>query len=221
MRRDPRARRVLVVAFIVASAGAAGCDAPTLAGEAPAYDPTALTGGRIYHWPLGATVRVHVAESRDGTALAPLVRAAADAWVATLAYRELAVRLVDDAGVADVVVAHAAAHPVELAACGGFGIGAAFTLLCPAADSARVLPLRSGAPSAVRVAVAIDEAQLTSPAQLAAVVTHEVGHALGVGGHSDDSADVMFADPRVARPSADDARTLRYVLHRPVALRLR
>ncbi len=200
---------------------AAGCDAPTVPGEAPAYDPTALTGGRVYRWPLGATVRVHVAESPGRSALAPHLRRAADAWLATLAYRELDVRLVSRAAEADVVVGHAADHPVALDACGPFSIGAAFTLLCPDADSARTLPLRDGTASRVKIAVAIDEAQLESADRLAAVVAHELGHVLGVGGHSGDVGDVMHADPRVGSPSARDARTLRYVVHRPAAIRLR
>ena len=208
-------------AAVAITAMLAACDAPTRPGEAPAYDPSALTGGRLYHWPLGATVRVHVAEAAGAPALAPLVRAAADAWLATLQYRELAVRLVGDPADADVVVGYVDAHPVALDACGGFGIGSAFTLLCPEGDGARSLPLRSGATSDVEIAVAIDAGQIASASQLAAVVAHEVGHALGVGGHSGDAGDVMFADPRVAVPSARDARTLRYVLHRPAAISLR
>ena len=149
------------------------------------------------------------------------MQAAADAWIATLRYRELGVTLVERAEDAEVVVSWADAHPVALDACGSFGIGAAFALLCPDGDVARPLPLRSGAAGAVRIAIAVDAGQVASADQLAAVVAHEVGHALGVGGHSGDVGDVMYPDPRVARPSARDARTLRYVLHRPVALRLR
>ena len=219
MAAERRRIRPALAAIVVPLA--AGCDAPTVPGEAPAYDPTALTGGRIYRWPLGATVRVHVAESPGASALAPHVRRAADAWLAALDYRELAVALVASAADADVVVGHAADHPLSLDACGAFSIGAAFTLLCPDADSARTLPRRDGGPSRARIAVAIDESQLPDAGRLGAVVVHELGHALGVGGHSGDPADAMHADPRVATPSARDARTLRYVVHRPIAIRLR
>lgn len=222
-RRPGHAGRRLAAAALLAPAAllTVACDVPTVPGEAPAYDPTSLTGGRVYGWPLGSTIRVHVAESPGASPLAPHVRSAAAAWLATLAYRELAVALVPTAADAEVVVGHVAAHPVELDACGALSIGSAFTLLCPAGDSARTLPLRDGAPSRVKLAIAVDEAQLASPERLGPVVAHELGHALGVGGHSGEAADVMHPDPRVTAPSARDGRTLRYVVHRPVAIRLR
>lgn len=200
------------------------CDAPTVAGEAPAYDPTTLTAGRVYHWPLGRTIAVHVhaSDAGDAAALRAQVVAAGAAWTSALKYAELRVRLVERPEEADVVVGlGAAAHPVALDACGGLGIAAGFTLLCPATgDSARTLPLRSGAPSRVKIAVVVDPAATPTVALRAAVVAHELGHVLGVGGHSDDAEDLMYVDPRVPAPSARDERTLRYVLHRPSALRL-
>ena len=217
MRRSRRGWLALLVA-------AAACDAPTVPGEAPAYDPTTLTAGRVYHWPLGRTIAVHVHadDAGEAAALRAQVLAASAAWTSALRYAELAVRLVDRAEEADVVVGlGTAGHPVALDACGGFGIAAGFTLLCPAAgDTARTLPLRSGAPSRVKVAVVVDPAATPTAERRAAVVAHELGHAFGVGGHSGDVEDVMHVEPRVPAPSARDAGTLRYVLHRPAAIRL-
>ena len=51
-------------------------------------------------------------------------------------------------------------------------------------------------------------------AGLAPVVLHEIGHALGIGGHSAVDTDAMYAFPVVWSPSRRDALTLRYVLHR-------
>jgi predicted Zn-dependent protease len=210
------------LALALALTGAA-CDAPTVPGEAPAYEPTVLTGGRVYHWPLGRTVAIHVAAASPGetASLRADVLAGAAAWRRALRYDELAVRLVDRPEEADVVVAFAGAgHPVTLDACGGFGVGSTFTLLCPAGDSARTLPLRSGISGRVKIAVAIDPDAASSPAVRAALVAHELGHAFGVGGHSPQADDLMHAEPRVATPSARDGQTLRYVVHRPAALRL-
>lgn len=206
----------------LAALGVIACSTPTAPGEAPGYDPTVLTAGRVYHWPLGADVGVYVSpESDEGGALRAALVRAADAWTATLRYREVRLRVVTTLADADVVLGYASDDfPVRLDACGGIAIPAAFTLLCPSGDSAATLPRRDGAPGRVKVAMVVDADVVASAAQLDAVVTHELGHALGVGGHSDTPGDVMYADPRVAGPSARDAATLRYVLHQPAAVRL-
>jgi predicted Zn-dependent protease len=47
---------------------------------------------------------------------------------------------------------------------------------------------------------------------LNAVVAHEFGHALGIGGHSPNAQDVMFGAPTVSVPTGRDAQTLQFVL---------
>lgn len=221
MRSERWRRRLASGVLALVALGGLACAEPTAPGEAPGYDPTVLTGGRVYHWPLGADVAVYVAPADDEDALPAAFAHAAAAWTATLRYRELRLHTVSSPADADVVLGYAGAtFPVALDACGGIGIPAAFTLLCPRGDSAATLPLRDGAAGRVKIAIVVDGDVVTTRAQLDAVVTHELGHALGVGGHSDVPGDVMFADPRVPRPSARDAATLRYVLHQPADVRL-
>ncbi len=45
------------------------------------------------------------------------------------------------------------------------------------------------------------------------VTTHELGHALGIFGHSTDPADLMHPQPSVARPSTRDRATVETLYH--------
>jgi len=68
--------------------------------------------------------------------------------------------------------------------------------------------------------VTVDPSRLLANQTLEALVAHELGHVLGIGSHSGDAEDLMFAAPRVESPSAADARTLRVLLHEPSELGL-
>jgi predicted Zn-dependent protease len=62
------------------------------------------------------------------------------------------------------------------------------------------------------VAIRVDRGRIADQAGYLAVVAHEFGHALGIGGHSDQARDLMFGAPVVAVPSARDLQTLQSVL---------
>jgi hypothetical protein len=203
----------------------AACTTPSVDGAAPPYDPTALTGGLIYHWPLGTALAIHVVPepAAGDDALHTSVGNAAARWAASLRYREHGLRLVDDPSAADIMVRDSRTpSPVETSACGGPGWtdAAASTFFCPAGDTARTLMLESGAPGRIKVLVTVDVASIGGDAALMAVVLHEIGHALGIGGHSPVPTDAMFPSPAVAFPSSRDAHTLRYLLHRRPGLTL-
>ena len=196
---------------------AAGCKTPTIDAGAPPYDPTSLTAGTLYHWPVGRTLEVHVVNGGESLRLEETVRAALPRWTAALAFREHTLRLVDRADRADILVRDAAApFPVDTAGCGSirWTESAASTFFCPAGDTARTLSLVSGPVGRAKVLITVNMAGAPDAAARLAIVVHEIGHALGIGGHSSAPADVMFAAPAITVPSAADARTLRYVLHR-------
>ena len=204
------------VPLIVLAAMGASCTMPTIDGAPPAYDPTSLTGGTLYHWTPGQAIAVHVVAS-DAAELESAIRFALRQWATALAYREHTLRLVSRPEDADILVrARATALPVDTAGCSARGASEAVgqTLFCAAGDSARTLELVSGPPGHIKVLITVDMAGIDDPNELLAVSVHEVGHALGIGGHSDTAADIMFPVPQTNLPSPRDARTLRYVLHR-------
>lgn len=216
-----RIARSSFVALLVASA----CSEPAAPRvDPPAYDPTQLTAGVLYRWPTGYTVAVFV----DPTAVPAGVdfsRAAAGAmtaWKQALDGNQFAFRTATSVADADVIL-HVSSAPrlVGLAGCAEpptFAGGVTF--FCPAADSALTLPLTSGATGRVKVDISINPAATSAANPLSALVTHELGHAVGIGGHSPDAGDVMFASPSVSTPSARDITTLRWLVRQAIGLRL-
>ncbi len=205
---------------------AAACtDAAAPSVDPPAYDPTQLSGGLVYRWPTGTTIAVYVDPTAVGAGV-DLAGAAATgmaAWKAALGGSQFAFRTATTPSDADVIV-HVSTAPrlIALAACAAPpDIAGGVTFFCPARDSALTLPLLSG-PNAgrVKVDIAINPAATNATNTLAALVTHELGHAVGIGGHSANALDVMFAQPAVATPSQRDITTLRWVVRQAIEIRL-
>lgn len=220
MAGDARPRRTIVAALYIALAG---CDAPTLPGEAPAYDPVAISGGRIYRWPIGYTVRVRVHHQGvpSNLDLRGMVVRAAQAWEEGLAYREVRLRLTNSVQNTDVLMrVRQATSPLTGACSNEISTPAGFTLICVSGDSVLTREYRSGIRGRVKIEIVVDPAVADTDERMQALVTHEIGHALGIGSHSPVRDDVMFASPEVTVPSPRDQQTLRYVLHQPVEVRL-
>lgn len=215
-----RINRSLALAALVAAA----CSEPAAPRiDSPAYDPTQLTGV-LYRWPTGRTVAVFVDPTAipAGTALAVATAGAMTVWKQSLGGSEFAFRTATSAADADVIV-HVSAAPrlVGLAGCAEpptFAGGVTF--FCPAGDSALTLPLTGGATGRVKVDISINPSATSAANPLSALVTHELGHAVGIGGHSPDAGDVMFAAPVVSAPSARDITTLRWLVRQKIGLRL-
>ena len=221
--RPVRAR--LLAGAALALAAACG-DTPTEVSP-PAYDPTSLTGGLIYRWPTGRTIAVYVDPTNAPSAdsLRSAVGAATRDWSETVGGSAFGWRIVTSAAAADVIV-HVGAAPllVGTSECGYDTGGGGYTFFCPseglATDTALTLPLLAGGPGRVKMDVRVDPARVSGQAGLVSLLTHELGHVLGIGAHSDDRADVMYGAPTAPRPSARDVRTLRFVLAQPADIRL-
>ncbi|MDQ6887345.1 MAG: hypothetical protein M3068_08635 [Gemmatimonadota bacterium] len=219
-----------VSGFRLAAAAAclalAACETPTVDRESTGYDPSLplANGGRgTYHWPLGGTIRVYVDASQpsgapSGSALEAQVGRAFSSWQSTILYREFQLALVPRPELADVIVQYRSAPPLVSVPsdCGG-GSGGGVTIFCTEGltDVIAILPFSSGAGgSRVRMLVLIREDVALSPTLFPIIVTHEIGHVIGIGQHSPSPNDLMYGAPAVPAPSPADIRTLHYVLHR-------
>ncbi len=203
-----------------------GCtEATTPSLDPPAYDPTQLSSGLLYRWPTGTIIDVFVDPTAVGAGvdLAGATSAGMAAWKAALGGSQFAFRTAATAADADVIV-HVSAAPrlVGLAGCAeppAFAGGVTF--FCPARDSALTLPLVGGPGTGrVKIDIAINPSATNATNTLHALVTHELGHAVGIGGHSPNALDVMFAQPSVSVPSSRDATTLRWLVRQAIGLRL-
>ena len=204
----------------------AACGEPTVPDAgAPPYEARLFAGTDtlVYHWSRGRTVSVYVAPgaTSGGYDLEGAVDAAMAAWRAVLWFDELDFRRAAAPAQADIVVQDVNEAPLTSDPCStalGFGCATSFCAN-EALDSLLVLPLVDGGPGRVKFSIAIDGTRAANDVQFLGVVAHELGHAIGLGGHSPTAGDVMNSVPTVAVPSARDARVLRWVLAQPIDLR--
>jgi predicted Zn-dependent protease len=209
--------------LVLATLALVGCGEPTANADQPAYSPAYVTDGRtvLYHWRAGRTIAVYAQPTALSGApqLANALRTAFAEWHETAEFREFHLTLVDQPEDADVIVRFREDPPLvsfvdctypETAASG-------VTFFCPddALSSVQTLPLTGGG-GHVKIDVAV--ARPDETAHFQSVVTHEIGHVLGIGAHSLEPTDLMYPFPTVLSPSPRDIATLRYVLHQPSAL---
>jgi hypothetical protein len=203
----------------------ASCDAPTVPVEPPGYDPRLAGVDLFYHWPLGHTISVyvHTNGAPQGYDLVEAVRLANDLWRDALRYGEFDIRFVSSPSAADVVFHFDTDSVVSSSTCTAPGSGApGVTYFCvdDQFENIVALPLLGGGQSRVKFDVRItsDVNAIPNEQHFQRIVTHEFGHVVGIGRHSGDNGDLMFAAPQVNAPSGADARTLRYLLHQPADL---
>lgn len=224
-------RRLLAgLTFVLAIAA---CDAPTYPVAEPAYDATLLTNGLVYRWRPGRTIRLYPdpTSAPAGFDMPSAVRGAAARWNDATRFADYRLAVTTNVGDADVIVRFRFAPPlVDLRGCEPPGGGAGRTAFCADSNPAPVLPLLSTGGGQVKMDVYVDPEGrsaeqlapfgLTPQTYFQALVTHELGHVLGIGGHSDDVRDVMNTFPRVTAPSDRDERTVRWVWLQPAGLLL-
>ncbi len=217
-RRTPRLTAPLAVArSVVAALLVAACDNPTVVRPDFAYDPTELTGGLVYRWTTGAKVRVFVEPMTAGTVDLPLsTLRAVQAWNAVPQVREFTLEIVTNRDAADVIVYdRSVPQPVVTGSCPFNPSGAAgYTYFCPLNGRAERLRPIGSTLLTTAIVIRVDLTTTATQAALDALVAHEMGHAVGIGGHSPQTTDVMYTRPTVSTPTDRDRNTLRNLLGR-------
>lgn len=210
--------RARSVAFVTALVAFAACDGPVTPTRVPSYGFTDFDG-LVFHWPTGgAPVRFWV---NPGDSLGEYVTYAIAQWEPQFLYGEFHGVLVDDSSRADVIV-QVAGPPVptgpipSLADSGLDNVCSGLTEPDQVSDDGRAYF------GAIQIVISwvftgnTTAADSTSRVRcLARVVTHEMGHSLGLQQHSTDAHDIMFTFPRVGVPSERDRAAIQRLFNTP------
>lgn len=183
------------------------CAEPMVPQRDPAYGFDDPATGDVFRWP-AARLPVRLWVDPRG-AMPRLVGDGLGAWEALFLYGEFRGVTVSDSLDADVIVRWANTVPPDVPPDPGPPAFACQGVTQYSIDATNVLD------DYVRVAIGVRAGY--TDAQVAAcasrVATHELGHVLGIFQHSPDTADLMYASPRVPRPSDGDRRTIEVLYH--------
>ncbi len=216
------------IASIIALAcmALAACDSPTLPprSDSEVYEFRLLNDTlHVFHWPAGSQVRVYIHGNRADRAdsLARSFARGAAQWNGFALFGEYELVRVSALADADVVLRWSDEFaPVDVSKCPPvFSNGV--TTFCIDDLDARPLRLASFAqlPPAgtgaghVKMLVTILASQAAIPGRIDVLVAHELGHVLGIGRHSPNASDLMFADPTRATLSRRDVATVQVLYH--------
>lgn len=213
------ARRLMRTLAVVAFSVLCACDAPTAARPLAAYNPTTLTNGLLYRWTSGTTIHVWIVPQAPLSPfdLGVATRQGMVEWNTVPQFGEFTLASAERIEDADLIVYDRdQPPPTQLGSCPFDPRNSTgYTYFCPdGGDPLRAerLLLASDPSHSVSLVIRVDLGRVTSQSGLHALMAHELGHALGIGGHSDQPLDVMFGLPSVVTPSARDGATLRYLL---------
>lgn len=202
----------------------AGCEGAALPARRTesVYDfKLATTPPSVLRWSTGATVRVYVesAAAAERSRLTSALDAAMAEWNRHALYGEY--RLVRSGSIADADVVLRwldQGSQLDFSACEPAGARAVTTFCLtdpdPAAAELQTFPLADGTATEVRMVVSVLTSQQTIAGRVESLVTHELGHALGLAQHSDDERDLM-GESQLTRTtlSARDIATIQTLYH--------
>lgn len=205
------ARRFLMVA---ATAGALSCSDATAPARLDVYEWRLVVDADTlsFHWPRNTLpVKVWVQDTLD---MPDRVQEGIEAWRGAFLYGEWDAALVADSSVADVVVRVTGALPA------GVSTVARLRTMFPGCEGATDVDTAATrfqlrVPIRVYLTPRYDPASTDLTECFRVTATHELGHSLGIFRHAPDAAEIMYAQPVVAAPSARDDHTAEALTHYP------
>lgn len=189
-------------------AGLAACTEPTPPARSATY--AFDFNGDVFHWPANRTPVRFFADPRGP--MRALVARAIDQWERQFLYGEFVGVIVTDSSDADVIVRWADSVPADVPPDPGPPVLACDGLTVFQFDSTGFVLA-----GPVHAEVGIQVGLSFTPGQVSACVhritIHEIGHTLGLLGHSPFSGDIMWATDTAAVPSDSDRRTVEVLYH--------
>jgi len=207
-------RRRRALPLLLGAAALVGCETAVPPERDGAYDFDLYGSGLVFHWtPDRLPVRYWVAP--DAGIVRDFATEGIRRWTGQFLYGEFRGTLVDDSATADVLIwvsppsppdVQPTEDPPVLAACEG----------ATSNDTTATGPRALAGPFVVLISWRSFYSDVDVANCLERVTTHEIGHTLGLFGHSPNEFDLMNSTPRVASPSPTD-RTTAETLYRTAA----
>jgi predicted Zn-dependent protease len=139
-----------------------------------------------------------------------------EAWNEAALYGEVELAEAGSLQEADVVVEYGHVNPpIDLSNCSPSG-GLAVTTFCLTDNGLHLkpFPLVNGTSTKVKFVVTVRVGLVTDALFVQRLVTHEMGHVLGIGQHSPDANDLMYFEALSRdKPSPADRATLTVLYH--------
>ena len=201
------ARVALAIAVLTGGAGGAGCSDIVTPSRTPRY--LADNAGDTFHWPADRIPVRYFVDPRG--ALPRLVRNGLSAWQDQFLYGEFRAVVVADSTAADVIVRWQDTVPADVPPDTTGALGACDGVTTYVLDSTKTMT----GPEHVALRVRLGYTLPQIAECFRRVVTHELGHSLGILSHSPATTDLMYGTPAIETPTERDRNTAQVLYHTP------
>jgi len=183
----------------------AGCSDIIPPSRTPRY--LADAAGDTFHWPADRIPVRYFVDPRG--ALPRLVHNGLSAWQDQFLYGEFRAVVVADSTAADVIMRWQDSVPADVPPDTAGGLGAGEGVAPYALDSTKTMT----GPEHVSLRVRLGYTLPQIAECFRRVVTHELGHSLGILSHSPATTDLMYGTPAIERPTERDRNTAQVLYH--------